>query len=82
MNCDCTYCNAPCEKSCILSGNGFPVSIRQLMLKLKAGASVLPEYRISKADLSSDICGVKLENPFRLVCAGKAIKTAEKVIRR
>lgn len=66
LNCDCTFCNAPCEKACILSSNGFRVDIRELFMKLKKDASVLPQDRIDKADLSSDICGVKLENPFLL----------------
>ncbi len=66
LTCDCTYCNAPCEKACVLAGERDPVSIRELFLRLKKESSDLPGYRIEKVDLSAEICGVRLENPFLL----------------
>ena len=66
LNCDCTYCNAPCEKACVQNGLRLPVEIREIFLQLKKDASILPESRIDQVDLSTDICGIKLENPFLL----------------
>ena len=66
LDCDCTYCNAPCEKSCVLSGSKEPVDIRNLMLALKEESSPPTEYKVEEVDLSTDICGVRLENPFLL----------------
>ena len=36
INCDCTYCNAPCESACVLSGRKEPVAIRDLLLSVKS----------------------------------------------
>ncbi len=66
LDCDCTYCNAPCEKACVLNATKLPVSIRELMLKVMHDGGILPKSRISKVDLTTDICGIKLENPFLL----------------
>ena len=66
ITCDCTYCNAPCEKACVLNDKKSPVGIRDLMLKLTEDAHVLPKAKIDKVDLSTEICGVRLENPFLL----------------
>ena len=66
LNADCTYCNAPCEKACVINKHGLPVRIRELMLKVKREGSILPGNIIPEADLSTDICGIKLENPFLL----------------
>ena len=66
LNCDCTYCNAPCEKACVQNDLRLPVEIREIFLQLKKDASILPESRIDQVDLSTDICGIKLENPFLL----------------
>lgn len=66
-NADCTYCNAPCEKNCVLTiGNRFPVMIRDTFLSMKEDEKHIPERRLQSVDLSTDICGVKLENPFLL----------------
>ena len=66
ISCDCSYCNAPCEKACVLSGRKQPVAIRELLLMLRRGAPTLPGQKLEKVDLTADICGVRLENPFLL----------------
>ena len=66
LSCDCTYCNAPCKRACVLSGMKTPVSIDEVLLQAKKKAGVLPVCRIGQVDLSTDICGIKLENPFLL----------------
>ena len=66
LTCDCTYCNAPCEKVCVTGIKKEPVAIRELMLGVKSEAPSLPAHVIEDVDLSSDICGVPLENPFLL----------------
>ena len=66
ITCDCTYCNAPCEKACVLTGIKDPVDIRDLLRNVKREAAVLPDHKIEAVDLSTDICGVRLENPFLL----------------
>ncbi len=50
----------------MLSPGKLPVSIRELMLKLKRDSGILPVNIIPEVDLSTDICGIKLENPFLL----------------
>lgn len=66
LDCDCTYCNAPCEKACVQNYARLPVSIREILMQVKKDAPILPESKIDQVDLSADICGVKLENPFLL----------------
>ena len=66
LSCDCTYCNAPCKRACVLSGMKTPVAIDEVLLQTKKNAGVLPVCRIGHVDLSTDICGIKLENPFLL----------------
>ncbi len=66
MTCDCYYCNAPCEKACVLAGSNEPVNIRNLFLTIKENGPEFPEPGIEEVDLSTDICGVRLENPFLL----------------
>ena len=66
LSCDCTYCNAPCEKACVLKERSLPVEIHEVLMQVKKNAGLLPVSRIEQVDLSTDICGVKLENPFLL----------------
>ena len=66
ITCECESCDAPCERACVLAKKGRPVAIRTLLSFVKNGSSSLPERRIGSADISADICGVKLENPFLL----------------
>ncbi|MBQ6150895.1 MAG: NAD-dependent dihydropyrimidine dehydrogenase subunit PreA, partial [Mogibacterium sp.] len=66
LNCDCMYCNAPCQKACVLEERNTPVEIREVLMQVKENAGILPKSKIAKVDLSTDICGIKLENPFLL----------------
>ncbi|MBQ5390866.1 MAG: NAD-dependent dihydropyrimidine dehydrogenase subunit PreA, partial [Spirochaetales bacterium] len=63
---DCTYCNSPCEKECTLHGKQIPIKIRDIFMGMKDSASILPKRKLDDVDISADICGVKLENPFLL----------------
>ena len=65
-NCDCSFCNAPCEKACVLGEKKKPVAARELLLDLRKESSSLPAHRLDEVDLSTEICGVRLENPFLL----------------
>ncbi len=66
LTCECVYCNAPCEKACVLERDNEPVAVREVMLDVKAELPNLPAYKAETADLSAEICGVRLENPFLL----------------
>lgn len=66
LDCDCTYCNAPCEKACLHNDPKLPVDIQEIFMQVKRDAPVLPVSMIDEVDLSTDICGIKLENPFLL----------------
>lgn len=61
---DCTDCNAPCEKACIIKDN--PVPIR------KAASNIEKRENASDIDLSVTFCGLKAENPFFLGSATEA----------
>ena len=67
---ECADCSHPCEDACVLSDSGSDssVQIRKLMRSLSEiytdGNS--DRYHSFEPDLSLDICGVKLENPFLL----------------
>ena len=63
---DCTYCNAPCEKACVLQHKMMPVKIREIVMHAERLSGLFPEKKIDDVDLSTDICGVRLENPFLL----------------
>jgi len=63
---DCTYCNAPCERKCVMAQHKVPVNIRKVFMSLKGIEELIPPKRISKVDMTTDICGVRLENPFLL----------------
>lgn len=63
---DCTDCSAPCEKGCILKNKKSPVEIRKILIQAKKDGHNLPDPVLEDADLSTDICGVPLENPFLL----------------
>lgn len=63
---DCTYCNAPCEKACIITEAGGQVEIHDIMMAVRDNARLLPEHLTEDVDISTEICGVRLENPFLL----------------
>ena len=64
----CADCPAPCEKACILTEREGHIKIRNLMKEVEKIAenaeTVNPD--LPSPDLSADICGVRLENPFLL----------------
>jgi len=75
----CLDCDAPCENACVLNKKTSPVRIKEIIDALYDGAKatvdagVVSEEQIRGAfivpqepDLTMDICGVKLENPFLL----------------
>lgn len=66
----CAGCDAPCESSCVLSKPeyGSAIRIREIMAEAEriAGLRNDPEPRPFEPDLSLDICGIKIENPFLL----------------
>ena len=66
LTCDCASCDAPCEKACALTEKRQPPAIRTVLLNVRRDRHLLPGHRIEKIDLSTDICGVRLENPFLL----------------
>ena len=66
LTCDCASCDAPCEKACALAEKKQPPAIRTVLLNVRRDRHLLPGHRIEKIDLSTDICGVRLENPFLL----------------
>ncbi|MBQ6560060.1 MAG: NAD-dependent dihydropyrimidine dehydrogenase subunit PreA [Erysipelotrichaceae bacterium] len=63
---DCHDCPAPCEKACVLQDPKIPVQIQEVLSALRDDEKILPEHKIEEVDLSTEICGVKLENPFLL----------------
>jgi dihydropyrimidine dehydrogenase (NAD+) subunit PreA len=65
----CATCEAPCEQACVLNQHTYPVSIKSILNHLTEGSLSQYEALTSTADMpdiSTDICGVKLENPFML----------------
>lgn len=65
----CTTCEAPCEQACVLNQHTYPVPIKSILNHLTEGSLSQYEALTSTADMpdiSTDICGVKLENPFML----------------
>ena len=63
---NCASCDAPCEQACILGTTKKPVGIRDVLTSAKHDARTLPSHATEDVDLSCDICGVPLENPFLL----------------
>ena len=45
LTCECVYCNAPCEKACVLARDNEPVAVREVMLDVKAELPNLPAYK-------------------------------------
>ena len=58
----CLHCDAPCEKSCVLPD---PLPIQEIMSACYQGKARYP-LEEKKADISADLCGFRLENPFLL----------------
>ena len=62
----CHGCPAPCEKACILQDPRIPVQIQEVLSALRDDEAVLPKHKLEEIDLSCEICGIKMENPFLL----------------
>lgn len=66
----CMHCDRPCERACVLEKCALksPVKIRAIMESLDRICRQKKKMAIEpfEPDLSLDICGVKLENPFLL----------------
>ena len=62
----CTDCDAPCERACVLSVRDDAPRIRRVFMGFQEDVAALPTPLIQDVDLSCDICGVPLENPFLL----------------
>lgn len=63
----CNNCTKPCEKACLLNKHNKPIQIKDLMhdiKEMKDNAEI--KNSKYKADISTSICGVKVENPFFL----------------
>ena len=60
----CAGCSAPCQAAC-LRGDGA-VEIREICMALHKSRPDLEELSRTPVDLSSEFCGVRLENPFLL----------------
>lgn len=64
----CEGCDAPCEKACVLNAKSYPVRIKWILNSLRGGGREYFEDLKDKqeSDLSTEVCGVPLENPFLL----------------
>ena len=63
----CENCSAPCEKNCVLNKYDNPIKIKSIITVANDIKNVkLKDMKNDDVDLSMDICGVKLENPFLL----------------
>ncbi len=75
----CMDCDAPCESACLLGKKSAPVRIKSIMgslyeaAKTTVDSGIVSENQLRGAffvpnepDITADICGVKLENPFLL----------------
>lgn len=66
---DCHNCDAPCQQNCVHNKmSSQSLNIPAIMESYKKWKLSIPATEIPEADidLSTDICGVKLENPFML----------------
>lgn len=66
MDVGCESCSAPCEKACVLAKEDIPVKISEIIPEIVKGKKYLTKPALDDVDLSMEICGVKLENPFIL----------------
>lgn len=63
----CSSCSNECEKACLLHEYDKTIRIRELMTYIEDLKEKAEQVNNDiKVDISSDICGVKLENPFLL----------------
>ena len=64
----CETCPAPCEKACVLEKLNASIRIREIAGEVAAVSKTYADRKPAELapNLSMDICGVKLENPFLL----------------
>lgn len=62
----CSDCSAPCEKACVLQKKEDFVPIQKIMIQLAEDKNTMEELSSEPVDITMDICGVSLENPFIL----------------
>ena len=62
INDSCINCDAKCENACILNDK---VKIKDIMVSVNEQKKNFKK-EIKKADISTDFCGIKIENPFLL----------------
>ena len=62
----CESCSAPCESACVLAGSNVAVNISDVFRTVIRTSGDLPCHMTEKTDLSTEICGIRLENPFLL----------------
>ena len=74
----CSRCDAPCQEAC-LRWDG-PVRIRRACTHLHQERAQLEELGESAVDLSSEFCGIRLENPF-LLSSSVVASSYEKIAR-
>ena len=74
----CARCAAPCQDACLRPDG--PVQIRRVCMALHQEKGRLEELGEKRVDLSSEFCGVKLENPF-LLSSSVVASSYEKVAR-
>jgi dihydropyrimidine dehydrogenase (NAD+) subunit PreA len=62
----CQSCSAPCERACVLAGSNVAVNISDVFRTVIRAKDILPVRMTENTDLSTEICGIRLENPFLL----------------
>ncbi|MBP3896956.1 MAG: hypothetical protein J6D57_03855, partial [Mogibacterium sp.] len=62
----CGSCSAPCESACVLAGSNVEVNISDVFHTLYKAEEIIPGHMTESTDLSTEICGIRLENPFML----------------
>ena len=62
----CADCAAPCEDACLLRGGKEAVELQRVFTGFAVDTGILPTPIREDVDLSCDLCGVTLENPFLL----------------
>ena len=63
----CENCNAHCEKNCVLNKYNNPIKIKSILAAANdIKINKIKDMKNDDVDISMDICGVKIENPFLL----------------
>lgn len=63
----CEDCKAPCEEKCVLNKYNNPIKIKSIITAANdIKINKIKDMENDDVDISMDICGVKIENPFLL----------------